>query len=203
MVPAAVAVLVLSLASYLYFRRTSKLTNRDTIVLADFINTTGDAVFDDTLRQGLAIQLEQSTFLKIMDDEQVQQDLRLMSIAPASHITNQIAHDISCGLAGVAGGACGGRGGCWLPVARREVGGRGDPGGCRGGEQLCEPPDPRLPCGGAAGAARHRAASGGWAISEGVAGRGTGRECGLPAIRPGIVAGRGCGRMVAGACRMA
>ena len=94
MVPAAVAVLVLSLASYLYFRRTSKLTNRDTIVLADFINTTGDAVFDDTLRQGLAIQLEQSPFLKIMDDEQVQQDLRLMSIAPASHITNQIAHDI-------------------------------------------------------------------------------------------------------------
>ncbi len=51
-------------------------------------------MFDGTLRQGLAIQLEQSPFLKIMDDEQVQQDLRLMSLAPASHITNQIAHDI-------------------------------------------------------------------------------------------------------------
>jgi tetratricopeptide (TPR) repeat protein len=51
-------------------------------------------VFDGTLRQGLAIQLEQSPFLKIMDDEQVQQYLRLMSVAPASHITNQIAHDI-------------------------------------------------------------------------------------------------------------
>jgi len=63
-------------------------------VLADFINTTGDAVFDGTLRQGLAIQLEQSPFLKIMDEEQVQRGLRLMSIAPASHITNQIAHDI-------------------------------------------------------------------------------------------------------------
>jgi tetratricopeptide (TPR) repeat protein len=96
-VPAAAAILALFVAGYFYFQgalRAAKLTDKDTIVLADFINTTGDAVFDGTLRQGLAIQLEQSPFLKIMDDEQVQQDLRLMSIAPASHITNQIAHDI-------------------------------------------------------------------------------------------------------------
>ena len=51
-------------------------------------------MFDGTLRQGLAIQLEQSPFLKIMDDEQVQQDLRLMSLPPGTRITNQIAHDI-------------------------------------------------------------------------------------------------------------
>jgi serine/threonine protein kinase len=94
MVPAAAAVLAILAASYLYFQRKPKLTDKDTIVLADFANTTGDPVFDGTLRQGLAIQLEQSPFLKIMDDEQVQQDLRLMSVAPASHITNQIAHDI-------------------------------------------------------------------------------------------------------------
>jgi tetratricopeptide (TPR) repeat protein/predicted Ser/Thr protein kinase len=98
-VPAAVAVLALAVGGYFYFQgaprlRAAKLTDKDTIVLADFINTTGDAVFDGTLRQGLAIQLEQSPFLKIMDDEQVQQYLRLMSVAPASHITNQIAHDI-------------------------------------------------------------------------------------------------------------
>jgi serine/threonine protein kinase len=93
-VPAAAAVLAILAASYLYFQRKPKLTDKDTIVLADFTNTTGDAVFGGTLRQGLAIQLEQSPFLKIMDDEQVQQDLRLMSVAPASHITNQIAHDI-------------------------------------------------------------------------------------------------------------
>jgi serine/threonine protein kinase/tetratricopeptide (TPR) repeat protein len=98
-VPAAAAILALFVAGYFYFQgaprlRAAKLTDKDTIVLADFINTTGDAVFDGTLRQGLAIQLEQSPFLKIMDDEQVQQDLRLMSVAPASHITNQIAHDI-------------------------------------------------------------------------------------------------------------
>jgi eukaryotic-like serine/threonine-protein kinase len=87
-------VAALAVGSYFYLHRTPKLTDKDTIVLADFTNTTGDAVFDGTLRQGLAIQLEQSPFLKIMDDEQVQQDLRLMSVAPASHITNQIAHDI-------------------------------------------------------------------------------------------------------------
>jgi tetratricopeptide (TPR) repeat protein/predicted Ser/Thr protein kinase len=93
-VPAAVVVLALAAGGYFYFHRARKLTDKDTIVLADFINTTGDSVFDGTLRQGLAIQLEQSPFLRIMDDEQVQRDLRLMSLAPASHITNQIAHDI-------------------------------------------------------------------------------------------------------------
>src|SRR4051794_41457950 len=81
-------------ALYIYFHRTPKLTDKDTMVLADFTNTTGDPVFDGTLRQGLAIHLEQSPFLKIMDDEQVQQDLRLMSLPPGTRITNQIAHDI-------------------------------------------------------------------------------------------------------------
>jgi serine/threonine protein kinase/Flp pilus assembly protein TadD len=91
---AAVGGLVLSVGGYFYFHRTPKLTDKDTIVLADFTNTTGDAVFDGTLRQGLAIQLEQSPFLEIMGDQQIQQDLRLMSVAPSSHITSQIAHDI-------------------------------------------------------------------------------------------------------------
>jgi serine/threonine protein kinase/tetratricopeptide (TPR) repeat protein len=91
---AAAGTVLLAFLGYFYFHRAPKLTDRDTIVLADFENKTGDKVFDDTLRQGLAIQLEQSPFLRIMDDEQVQRDLRLMSVAAASHITNQIAHDI-------------------------------------------------------------------------------------------------------------
>jgi eukaryotic-like serine/threonine-protein kinase len=70
------------------------LTDKDVLVLADFINTTGDPVFDGTLRQALAIQLEQSPFLKIMDDEQVQKTMRLMSLPSGTHITNQIAQDI-------------------------------------------------------------------------------------------------------------
>ena len=92
---ATIVIVGLTVCGWLFFtRQAHALTDKDTIVLADFTNTTGDTVFDGTLRQGLSVQLEQSPFLKIMDDEQVQQDLRLMSVDPASHITNQIAHDI-------------------------------------------------------------------------------------------------------------
>ena len=94
LVPAAVAVVALSAGSYFYLHRAPKLTDKDTIVLADFVNRTDDPVFDGTLRQGLAIQLEQSPFLKIMDDEQVQHNLQLMSLPLGQRITNQIAHDI-------------------------------------------------------------------------------------------------------------
>jgi predicted Ser/Thr protein kinase len=93
-VPAAAAALAFFVAGYFYFHRPPTLTDKDTIVLADVTNTTGDPVFDGTLRQGLAIQLEQSPFLKIMDDEQVRQNLRLMSLPPGARITNQIAHEI-------------------------------------------------------------------------------------------------------------
>jgi tetratricopeptide (TPR) repeat protein len=71
-----------------------KLTAKDTIVLADFDNKTGDPVFDGTLRQGLTIQLEQSPFLKVMDDGQVQRVLHLMSLPLGARITNQVAREI-------------------------------------------------------------------------------------------------------------
>jgi eukaryotic-like serine/threonine-protein kinase len=91
----SIAVASLAVGGWLVFsRKPHTLTDKDTIVLADFTNATGDPVFDGTLRQALAIQLEQSPFLKIMDDDQVQQDLRLMSLTPGARITNQIAHDI-------------------------------------------------------------------------------------------------------------
>src|ERR1035441_8866853 len=77
MVPAA-ALLVCFAAGYFYFHRTPKLTDKDTIVLADFINTTGDPVFDGTLRQGMAVQLAQSPFLSVVSDERIQKTLRLM-----------------------------------------------------------------------------------------------------------------------------
>jgi eukaryotic-like serine/threonine-protein kinase len=81
-------------AAYFYFHREPKLTDKDTIVLADFVNSTGDPIFDVTLREGLAIQLEQSPFLKIMDDQQVQGVLRRMRLAPDARITNPIAREI-------------------------------------------------------------------------------------------------------------
>jgi eukaryotic-like serine/threonine-protein kinase len=94
---AAVAVLVLVAGGIFFWQRRMQakpLTDKDVLVLANFANTTGDPVFDGTLRQAVAIQLEQSPFLKIMDDEQVQQNLRLMSLLPGARITDQIAHDI-------------------------------------------------------------------------------------------------------------
>src|SRR5712691_3995403 len=94
MLAAAAAILGLSTAAYFYFHRAPRLTDKDTIVLADFLNNTGDPVFDGTLRQGLAIQLEQSPFLKIMDDGQAQRVLRLMSLPPGARITNQVAREI-------------------------------------------------------------------------------------------------------------
>jgi eukaryotic-like serine/threonine-protein kinase len=74
-----------------YFHLKPKLTDKDTIVLADFTNTTGDPVFDDTLRQGLAVQLEQSPFLSIVPDERIQQTLPLMGQRPDARLSPQIA----------------------------------------------------------------------------------------------------------------
>jgi eukaryotic-like serine/threonine-protein kinase len=94
---AAVAVLVLAAGTIFFWQRRTQakpLTDKDVLVLANFANTTSDPVFDGTLRQAVAIQLEQSPFLKIMDDEQVQRNLRLMSLPPGTRITDQIAHDI-------------------------------------------------------------------------------------------------------------
>ena len=82
LVPAALVVAVLSAGGYFYFHRTPKLTDKDTIVLADFTNRTGDPVFDGTLRQGLSVQLEQSPFLSIISDQQIQQTLEMMGRKP-------------------------------------------------------------------------------------------------------------------------
>jgi eukaryotic-like serine/threonine-protein kinase len=93
-VAASMSVLVLLVAAYLYSYRTPKLTDKDTIVLADFTNTTGDSVFDGTLRQGLSVQLEQSPFLSIVSDQQIQQTLSLMSQKPDAKLTPEIAREL-------------------------------------------------------------------------------------------------------------
>lgn len=92
-----VAVLLAALvAGGLYWRsrQTTKLTEKDTIVLADFTNTTGDPVFDDSLKQALAVQLGQSPFLNILPDEKLQQILRFMGQAPTTHVTQDVAREI-------------------------------------------------------------------------------------------------------------
>ena len=72
---AGAAIVVAAVAAgAIYSRRPPKLTDKDTIVLADFTNTTGDPVFDDTLRQGLAVQLQQSPFLSLVSEARIRKD---------------------------------------------------------------------------------------------------------------------------------
>ena len=78
----------------LHSYRAHTVTVKDTIVLADFTNTTGEAVFDDTLRQGLSVQLEQSPFLSIVSDQQIRQTLQMMGQNPDVKLTAHITREI-------------------------------------------------------------------------------------------------------------
>ena len=91
---AGIAVLALAASSYFYFRRAPKLTEKDSIVLADFTNTTGDPVFDGTLRQGLSVQLEQTPFLKIVSGDQVAQALKMMERPLDARLTPALAREV-------------------------------------------------------------------------------------------------------------
>jgi class 3 adenylate cyclase len=93
-VAAGALALSLAMTGFLYWRRSHTLTARDTIVLADFINDTGDAVFDDALKQGLSVELEQSPFLNILSDDRVRQQLRYMGHSADDRLTPQLALEV-------------------------------------------------------------------------------------------------------------
>jgi tetratricopeptide (TPR) repeat protein len=94
-VPAVAAVVALAgMAGHRYFRRPPTLTDKDTIVLADFRNATGDAVFDETLRQGLAVQLEQSPYLSLVSDLRIRATLGFMGKPAGTSLTPDIAVEI-------------------------------------------------------------------------------------------------------------
>ena len=71
-----------------------RLTEKDTVVLADFTNTTGDPVFDGALRQGLSSQLEQSPFLNLLSDQRVRQTLALMAQAKDTRLNRELAREV-------------------------------------------------------------------------------------------------------------
>ena len=79
---------------FFFSHKTHALTDKDTIVLADFTNTTGDTVFDGALRQGLSVQLEQSPFLSIISDQQIQQTLQMMGRKPDAKLTPEIGREL-------------------------------------------------------------------------------------------------------------
>jgi len=102
LVPAAAVLLAALIAGGLYWRSHSAapasnpavLTGKDTVVLADFDNTTGDAVFDGALKQALAVQLGQSPFINILSDRKVGETLRLMGRQPSTRITTDVAREL-------------------------------------------------------------------------------------------------------------
>jgi eukaryotic-like serine/threonine-protein kinase len=93
---AGVGVLILLIAGALYFRsrQSAKLTEKDSVLLADFINTTGDSVFDGTLKQALAVQLEQSPYLNIFPESRIQEALKFMGRPAGERVTKDVAHEI-------------------------------------------------------------------------------------------------------------
>ena len=93
-IAAAVVIMAVAAAAYAWLHRAPRLSEKDTIVLADFDNNTGDPVFDDTLRQGLSVELQQSPFLSLIGDQKVRQTLALMGQPKNARLTPEIAREV-------------------------------------------------------------------------------------------------------------
>ncbi|HST10453.1 MAG TPA: protein kinase, partial [Terriglobales bacterium] len=93
---AAGSVLAMVVAGFLYFRSRSSatLTEKDAVLLTDFVNTTGDSVFDGTLKQALATQLEQSPYLNLLPESRIREALRFMGRPEDQRITSDVAREI-------------------------------------------------------------------------------------------------------------
>jgi tetratricopeptide (TPR) repeat protein len=94
MVAAAVVLALAAVGGYFYVNRAPILTDKDTILLAEFDNSTGEPVFDSTLRQGLSVQLQQSPFLDLLGDARIRTTLRLMTKSPNDKVTREIGLEI-------------------------------------------------------------------------------------------------------------
>jgi len=91
----AIMVIGMAVGGWLFHsRKAHALTDKDTIVISDFDNKTGDAVFDDTLKQGLSVQLEQSPFLSLISDRRVNETLKLMGRSPDDRLTANVTREV-------------------------------------------------------------------------------------------------------------
>jgi len=93
-VPAAVLALLAATAAFFYFRPAQALTEKDTVLLADFVNTTGDAVFDETLKKALEVDLGQSPFLNVFPEQKVRYTLQLMGRQPDERVSIEVGREI-------------------------------------------------------------------------------------------------------------
>ena len=94
MAAGAIVVVLIVAAGFFRARRANALTEKDSVVLADFVNTTGDSVFDGTLKQALAVQLEQSPYLNLLPESRMREALGFMGRKPDERISNDVAREI-------------------------------------------------------------------------------------------------------------
>jgi len=91
---AALLAVAIGIGVFFYTRGARALTEKDSILITDFVNTTGDAVFDGTLKQALAVQLEQSPYLNVFPQERVRDTLKFMGRSPNERLTPDLARDV-------------------------------------------------------------------------------------------------------------
>jgi len=90
----ALVLVLMAAGGYFYFRHPRRLTDKDVVVLADFANSTGDTVFDDTLKQALSVALRQSPFLSVLSDNKAAETLKLMTRPPDATLTPELAKEV-------------------------------------------------------------------------------------------------------------
>ncbi len=91
---AAAVIVAASAGAFFYTHRTHQLTDKDTILVADFVNTTNDPVFDGTLKQALAVQLQQSPFLSVVPEQRVRETLQFMGRTADERVTGAVAREV-------------------------------------------------------------------------------------------------------------
>jgi len=94
MVAIGVVLVLMAAGGYLYLHHPRRLTDKDVVVIADFANSTGDTVFDDTLKQALSVSLRQSPFLSVLSDNKVAETLKLMTRPPGTMLTPELAREV-------------------------------------------------------------------------------------------------------------
>jgi serine/threonine protein kinase/tetratricopeptide (TPR) repeat protein len=98
-IPVLLIAMLIGGGFYYRWQRKQRLTEKDTIVLADFANSTGDPIFDDTLKTALSVSLQQSPFLNVLSDSQVAKNLKLMTRPASTRLTPEVGREV-CQRAG-------------------------------------------------------------------------------------------------------
>jgi len=95
LIPALIVALVAASIGFVFLKRGHALTEKDSILITDFVNTTADPVFDGTLKKALAVDLGQSPYLNVFPDQKIRQTLQFMGRSPTDRITSDIGREIS------------------------------------------------------------------------------------------------------------